>query len=189
MTQTKQLVRLALLASFGVLLMYTIAFPLPFFPEFLTYDPGDIPALIAAFAVGPWAGVMVQLIKNVITFLIGGSKAGLIGVFANFIAGGTIALVAGSVYITKKSRKMAIIGLFAGVTATTIVMAIVNYFWLLPLWGVPTNQILPMLTAAIIPFNFVKFSISSSVTFVLYKKVKSFIEVDTYKPASSNKNI
>ena len=54
---TKKLVRLAVLTAFGVLLMIFIAFPLPFFPEFMTYDPGDIPGLIAAFAFGPWAGL------------------------------------------------------------------------------------------------------------------------------------
>ncbi|MFZ5752631.1 MAG: ECF transporter S component [Bacillota bacterium] len=184
---TKQMVRLALLAGFGVLLMYAVAFPLPFFPEFLTYDPGDIPALIAAFAVGPWAGVLVQLLKNVITFLIGGSKAGIIGVTANFIAGGTMALVAGLVYSLKKTRGMAVIGLLAGVVTTTLVMGAVNYFWLLPLWGVPANQVLPMLTGAVLPFNAVKFSLSSVVTFALYKKVKSIIEVEKYDPVVENK--
>ncbi len=184
---TKRMVRLALLAGFGVLLMYAIAFPLPFFPEFLTYDPGDIPAIIAAFAVGPWAGVLVQFLKNVITFLIGGSKAGIIGVTANFIAGGTMALVAGLVYSLKKTRGMAVISLFAGVMITTLVMGLVNYFWLLPLWGIPANQVLPMLTGAVLPFNAVKFSLSSVVTFALYKKVKSIIEIEKYDPVAENK--
>lgn len=180
MFQTKKMVRLALLSALGVILFYFVAFPLPLFPEFLTYDAGDIPGIVAAFAVGPWAGVLVQFLKAFLGFLLGGSKAGWIGALANFLAGGTMVLIAGSIYQMKKTRTMAIISMLTGAAATSLVMGVVNYYWLLPLWNVPANQILPMLTVAIIPFNFVKFSLSSLVTFFLYKKVKNFIEVEEY---------
>jgi len=181
MNKTRLMVRLALLSAIGVLLFYVVSFPLPFFPEFLTYDAGDIPALVAAFAFGPVAGVIVQFLKAFIGFHIGGSKAGWIGALANFLAGGTMALVAGLIYAQKKTRIMATLSLFIGAVVTALVMGVLNYYWLLPLWGVPTNQVLPMLMAAIIPFNFTKFILSSIVTFFLYKKVKNFLEVEDYK--------
>lgn len=181
MYSTKLMARLALLSAVGILLFYFVAFPLPFFPEFLTYDAGDIPAMIAAFAVGPLAGVIVQFLKAFIGFLIGGSKAGWIGAMANFIAGGTMVFVAGIIYSLKKTKTMAVISLTAGSAATALVMGFVNYTWLLPLWGIPENQILPYLTGAIIPFNFVKCMMSSFVTFFLYKKVKNIIEVEEYE--------
>lgn len=181
MFNTKLMARLSLLSAVGVLLFYFIAFPLPFFPEFLTYDAGDIPALIAAFAVGPFAGVLVQFMKAFIGFLIGGSKAGWIGAMANFLAGGTMAFVAGYIYSMKKTKNMAAVSLIVGSAATAVVMGFVNYHWLLPLWGIPENQMMPYLTGAIVPFNFTKFIMSSFVTFFLYKKVKSVIEVEEYE--------
>lgn len=184
MNKTRLMVRLALLSAIGVLLFYVVSFPLPFFPEFLSYDAGDIPALVAAFAFGPVAGVIVQFLKAFIGFLIGGSKAGWIGALANFLAGGTMAFVAGIIYAQKKTRTMASLSLLIGSAVTALVMGAVNYYWLLPLWGIPSNQVLPMLMAAIIPFNFTKFILSSIVTFFLYKKVKNFLEVEDYKEVS-----
>jgi len=184
MNKTRLMVRLALLSAIGVLLFYVVSFPLPFFPEFLTYDAGDIPALVAAFAFGPVAGVIVQFLKAFIGFLIGGSKAGWIGALANFLAGGTMAFVAGIIYAQKKTKIMASFSLLIGSAVTALVMGVVNYYWLLPLWGIPSNQVLPMLMAAIIPFNFTKFVLSSIVTFFLYKKVKNYLEVEDYKEVS-----
>jgi riboflavin transporter FmnP len=178
MMTTKKLVRLAVLTAFGILLMYFIAFPLPLFPEFLTYDPGDIPGMIAAFAMGPWAGVLVQLMKCLLGYLIGASKAGWIGMAANFVAGGTIVLVAGLIYRYRKTKAMAVLSLFVGSLVSSIVMAIADYYVFFPLWGFPTNNALPLLVGVVIPFNMVKFGISSIVTFLVYKKVKSIFALE-----------
>lgn len=175
MTKTKQMVRLAMLVAIGIILFYLVSFPLPFFPEFLTYDAGDIPGMIAVFAMGPIAGLIVQFLKAFLGLLLGASKAGWIGATANFIAGGTMVLVSGLIYSIHKSRNMAILGLLLGCFVTAAVMGLVNYFWLFPLWGIPDSQLMPMLISATIPFNFVKFFISSIVTFFLYKKVKHFL--------------
>ncbi|MGI6224756.1 MAG: ECF transporter S component [Peptococcales bacterium] len=173
--KTKILARIGLLAAFGVILQY-LSFPLPFFPEYLRYDAAELPALIAAFAIGPWAGVAVDLGKNLLSLLIGNAPSGIIGITANFIAGATFAFVAGTIYVFNKTRKRAILAIATGVVATTTVMAISNYFWLLPLWGIPRNGILPLMTAAIIPFNLFKGSLTGLLTFMLYKKVKPFLE-------------
>ncbi|MDK2823500.1 MAG: riboflavin transporter [Clostridia bacterium] len=177
---TKIMARIALLSAFGLILQF-FAFPLPFFPEYLRYDAAEVPALIAAFAIGPWAGVLVDLGKNLLSFLIGNAPAGLIGITANFIAGASFAFVAGLIYSTHKTRKQAVVAIAIGVISTTVVMAIANYFWLLPLWGVPRNGILPLLTASIIPFNLFKGSLTGLFTFILYKKVKVFLEPEFTK--------
>lgn len=173
--KTKLLARIALLSAFGVILQF-LSFPVPFFPEYLRYDAAELPALIAAFAIGPWAGVLVDLGKNLLSLLIGNAPSGIIGITANFIAGATFAFVAGFIYALNKSRKRAILAISLGVVATTVVMALSNYFWLLPLWGIPRNGILPLLTASIIPFNLFKGSMTGLITFVLYKKVRGFLE-------------
>lgn len=178
--RTKILARLALLSAFGVILQF-ISFPLPFFPEYLRYDAAELPALIAAFAIGPWAGVLVDLGKNILSLLIGNAPSGIIGLTANFIAGATFALVAGFIYGSKKTRQRAVLAISLGVVATTTVMAIANYNWLLPLWGIPKNGILPIMTAAIVPFNLFKGSLTGLFTFMLYKKVRHFLEPEIVK--------
>ncbi|PKM88129.1 MAG: ECF transporter S component [Firmicutes bacterium HGW-Firmicutes-12] len=175
MFQVRQMVRIAMLSAIGIILFYFISFPLPLFPEFLTYDAGDIPAMVATFVMGPWAAVLIQFIKAFLGLLLGASKAGWIGATANFLAGGTMVLVSGLLYSRWKTRTMAIVSMVVGSAATAIVMGAVNYYWLFPIWGIPQNQLMPMLISATIPFNFVKFIISSFVTYLLYKKVKHLL--------------
>jgi len=184
---TKKLVRLAVLTAFGVLLMVFIAFPLPLFPEFLTYDPGDIPGIIAAFAFGPWAGLLVQFMKCVLAYLIGASKAGIIGMAANFAAGAPMVLVAGLIYHYRKTKKRAVLSMVVGSIAASLVMAVANYYVFFPLWGFPTNDALPLIVGVVIPFNLVKFLMSSAVTFLVYKRVRSIFEVPHLKSAKAYK--
>jgi riboflavin transporter FmnP len=184
MTTTKKLVRISLLAAFGVLLMATIAFPLPLFPNYLTYDPGDVPALIAAFAMGPWTGVMVQLVKGIVAFLIGASKAGPLGMTANFIAGGTMVLVAGLIYQYRKTKLTSVLAAVIGCVVTSLVMIPVNYFWLCPAYGYPPSSF--MATSLIIGlFNLVKFVFCFLLTYPIYKKVRAFLEEDDMKSAAA----
>lgn len=178
---TQKIVRVALLSVIGFLIMFTIEFPLPFFPPYLKYDPSEIPALIAAFVWGPWTGVLVEFIKTMLFFISGKSTAGIIGVTAAFLAGGTFVLVAGSIYERIRTKKGAVVSLFFASIATTIVMAIANYFVLLPLWGISPKDVLPLLTTAIIPFNLVKALLSSVATFVIYKKVHYWMDVPMTK--------
>ncbi|SMB93455.1 Riboflavin transporter FmnP [Desulfonispora thiosulfatigenes DSM 11270] len=172
---TKILTRIGLLAAFGLVLQI-FSFPLPFFPEFLRYDAAELPALIAAFALGPWYGVLVDFLKNILSLFVGMAPAGIIGITANFIAGATFSLVAGTIYFTKKTKARAFIGIVLGVVLTTIVMVVANYFWLLPLWGIPKSGVLELLAISIIPFNIIKGLMTGTLTFVLYKKVKSIFE-------------
>jgi len=172
MSRLKTLVVTALLGGASFYLMFAIEFPLPLLPNYLKYDPGDVPALLGAFALGPWAGLAIELIKNVLFFLSGKSSAGLIGVSANFLAGATLVLTAGIFYRWRHDLWGALAGLSAGTVVTTGVMTMANYYVFLPLWGVPRHQLLPLLTAAIIPFNLAKGVLSSLVTVVLYRRVE-----------------
>jgi len=76
-----------------------------------------------------------------------------------------------------KTRVTAAAALIAGSAAMTIVMGFANLYIFLPLWGVPADKAGPMLTAAIIPFNLVKALLSSAATFLLYKRVRTLLEV------------
>ncbi|MDD2481924.1 MAG: ECF transporter S component, partial [Lutispora sp.] len=85
--------KLQLITKIGILsalafLLYLVEFPLPFFPPFLQIDLGDLPAIIGAFALGPWVGVIIQLIKNIL-HVIARSQTGGIGGLVNFLTGST----------------------------------------------------------------------------------------------------
>ena len=62
---TRVLTGTAMLAAVATVLMY-MEFPIPIMPAFIKLDVSELPALIAGFAYGPVAGIVVCLIKNLI---------------------------------------------------------------------------------------------------------------------------
>lgn len=69
----KRLVLLAMFTAIAAVLITLVHFPL--FPSaaFLQYDPADVPILIAAFAFGPVAGLIVTVLASFIqAFFLGG---------------------------------------------------------------------------------------------------------------------
>ncbi|HHU32227.1 MAG: ECF transporter S component [Zhaonellaceae bacterium] len=184
---TKKLVNISLLSVLGFLLMFTIEFPLPFLPPFLKYDPSEVPALIAAFAWGPWTGVLVEFIKTFLFFMSGKATSGLVGATAAFLAGGSFVFVGGLIYEKVHTKTGAVISLIAGSIAMTVVMTFANYFVLLPLWGISQAEILPLVVSAVIPFNLAKAIISSVATFVVYKRVHYWLEKQIFVKSSKVK--
>jgi len=170
MTSTQKIVRIALLSALSFVLMFFVHFPLPGFPTYLKYDPSEIPALIGTFSLGPMAGVVIQIVKNLLFLLSGRSEAGLVGVAANFTAGGSMVLVAGLVYQWRRTRGGAILALITASLITPIVMALANYHFFFPVYGIPKEAAAPLITSVVVPFNLIKTGMSSLGTFVLYKK-------------------
>ena len=183
-----KMVKISFLAAVAVVLM-TIDFPLPIFPAFLKIDLSDVPAIVGAFTLGPLSGVIVEFIKVFLYALIKGTSTAMVGEVANFLVGGSLVLVTGLIYQKGKTRKSAIIGLFAGSITMTIVAAIANYYFMLPAYvkfmGMTMEQIVSMGTVVnssivdpftlvllgITPFNLFKCLLVSVVTMVLFNKV------------------
>ena len=63
--RTAAIVKTGLLSAAATVLMF-IEFPLPVFPAFLQLDLSEVPALLGSFALGPMAGILVELIKNLL---------------------------------------------------------------------------------------------------------------------------
>ena len=94
----KMFVGIGMFGSIAFILML-LNFPLPPFPSFLNVDLSDVPALLAAIIFGPVAGILVELVKNVLDFVITGSETGIpIGHIANFVAGVTFVLTTYYIY-------------------------------------------------------------------------------------------
>lgn len=174
---TQYLIRVGVLSAlaFGLML---IEMPLLPSATYLKYDPSELAALVGGFALGPAAGVVIELIKNLLYLLLSG-KATLVGEAANFLTGAVMVGVAAAIYWRRKTRLVAGLSLAAGSLAATAVMAVANYYVFLPLWNVPQEAIPSVLTGAVIPFNLLKAGLSSAITFLAYKRVRGYLTLET----------
>ncbi|MBR1658709.1 MAG: ECF transporter S component, partial [Oscillospiraceae bacterium] len=64
-SKTAYFVKVAMLGVLAYVVMF-LELALPFFPSFLKLDLSDLIPLIGALALGPAAGVLVELLKNLL---------------------------------------------------------------------------------------------------------------------------
>ena len=190
---TKVMVKVSVLAVISFILMF-FEFPLVWLaPTFIKLDISDLPALIGAFALGPMAGVIIELLKNILNLLIDGTTTGGVGELANFVVGAAYVYTAGAIYFRKKNFNHAIVGLFLGTIVMTIIMAVANYYIMFPfyakLFGMPLDTLIEMGTAinsrivdmksmilyTVVPFNLLKGIVISALTILIYKKVSPIL--------------
>ena len=187
---THAIVKIAILGAvaFGIML---IQFPIPIFPAFLKIDLSDVVALVGGFAIGPVSGVVVQLIKVLLHFIIRTSTGG-VGELANFIIGASFVFPAAFIYHMKKDKKHALVGLIVGTITMTIAGALANIYILIPFYAniFPIEAIINMGTVinenitdvnslvlyGITPFNIFKEIIISLVTMLIYKKISPILK-------------
>lgn len=180
------IVKIALLSALSfILAIEPFRWTLPIFPVFLSLDVADLPAIIGLVTMGWVPALWIAAIKNVLDALITGPTAFGLGQMANFIFGATYILTIHLIY----RRKQNVISLAFGVAAATVVTAIVaavfNYFVLIPVYAaimIPMEVILNMayqvnpaidslfglVMLSIIPFNLLKFGLSSIVGVIMY---------------------
>jgi len=183
-----KLIKISLLGAMAfILMMFEVQ--LPIFPQFLKLELSDVPALIGAFALGPAAGVGIELLKNILFGVIKGSTSMWVGELANFLVGSILVFTAGIFYKKHKNRAGALIGLAAGTVLMVVLASILNYFVLIPFyakllgktvediinWSAAANHYIVDLKAlilmGIVPFNILKAVVEASVTMLLYKKI------------------
>ena len=186
-----RLVKISLLVAMAFVLML-FEVPIPGFPPFLKLDFSDLPAIIGGFALGPVAGVLIEGGKVILNLVFHGSYTGGVGEVANFLIGGSFVFVAAYVYHKNKTKKNAIIGLVLGTIAMTVVGAVFNYYILIPLYATimggmgnvigfaaegnsSIGSIAGIIVLGITPFNIIKGTIVSLITFVSYKRISPLI--------------
>ncbi|MEG1551069.1 MAG: ECF transporter S component [Oscillospiraceae bacterium] len=179
----------AILAAVATVLMF-FSFNVPLMPSFIKLDFSELPALIAAFALGPVSGVMVCLVKNLVNLFFT-TTAG-VGELSNFILGCVFVLPAGLIYKYKKTRLGAFIDSFVGAITMAVFSIFSNYYVVYPVYTnfMPMEAIikaysifLPSVTnlwqALIIfnmPFTFIKGMLSVIITFFIYKHISPIIK-------------
>jgi riboflavin transporter FmnP len=175
-----------------VLMLFEI--PLWFAPFFYELDFSEVPVLIGAFALGPVAGIIIELVKVLLNLVINGTDTVGIGELANFMIGCSMVVPAALIYQKKKSRKSAIIGLLTGTAIMTAIGSVLNAFVLLPVYayfyGAPLDSLIQMGTEvnpgiqnlstfvlfAVVPFNLFKGTVVSIITILLYKRLSIIIK-------------
>lgn len=190
--KVKYITRIAILAAVSSILMY-IEFPLPFLPPFLKIDLSDFPALIAAFSMGPLAGIAIELIKNLVHLPF--SSTLFVGELANFIVGASFVGSAGLIYRYRKTKVGATIAMIIAIVIMSFIAILVNLYILLPLYAkafhMDINAVVKMSQVAnfrivdlktliiwgITPFNVIKGIIISLITLFSYKKLSAFFHI------------
>ncbi|WP_162194818.1 ECF transporter S component [Staphylococcus epidermidis] len=179
MQQNKRLITISMLSAVAFVLTF-IKFPLPFIPPYLTLDFSDVPTLLATFLLSPIAGIIVALIKNILNFLF--NIGDPVGPVANFLAGVSFFLSSYYVYRKRKNNRSLIYGLITGTIVMTIVLSILNYFVLLPLYGMifnlgdVLNNVKIVIVSGVIPFNLIKGIIISIIFVLLFRRLRHIIK-------------
>ena len=125
-SRTRYIAVVGMLSAIAYVLMF-LEFPLPMLiPDFVKMDFSDLPALIAAFSLGPVAGVLVALVKNLLHLF--NTHSGGVGELANFMLCASFVWTAGMIYKYKKNRKTAIIAAFVSAVVMALISVPTNYF-------------------------------------------------------------
>lgn len=187
--KVRTIAQIGMLGAIAVVLML-FEIPLPFAPAFYEIDFSEVPVLVGCFAMGPVAGVLIELIKILLNLAINGTITAGVGEFANFLIGCSFIIPAGIIYRKNHTRKGAIIGMAVGTAIMTILGCFLNAYLLLPTYAkafeMPMDALIGMGSAinanitdlftfvafSVAPFNLLKGVLVSLIVFFIYKKIR-----------------
>lgn len=173
-----------------------IAAILFYFPEipvigFYKLDFSTLPALLGGFALGPWAGLTIVLIKDLAGML--HSSSAFVGELADFLCSGGFVLIASAWYRRKKAFRGALAGMAVGTVSMALIGALANYYIMIPFYinqmAFPEEAILGMFSGILpavdslfklvllvtAPFNLLKGIVLSVLTMLLYKRLSGLL--------------
>ncbi len=183
----------------AVLMIFEIPVPFLGIPDIYKFEIGDLPAVICGFAYGPVAGVLVELLKILIKILFKSTSTAFVGEIANFAVGSAYVLPAVIVYWIKKTKKNAIMSVIIGAICMIITGALLNAYFLLPVFakmfhmeleaivgmGSAVNPWISSLPTfilfATVPINLLKSAVVSILVILLYKPLRPVIKGKTNK--------
>ena len=110
--------------------------PLPFIaPSVYGLDLSEVPILVGTFALGPIAGVVMELVKILVKLVLKPTSTGFVGEFANLMIGCSLILPAGIIYRFHKTKKSAVLGMAAGAIMMAVVGVVINVYILIPFYS------------------------------------------------------
>ena len=191
---TRKIVMTAMFAAIASVLMF-LNFNVPFMPSFIKFDFSELPALLAAYSLGPVSGVLVCLVKNAVN--LPSTITGGVGELSNFLLGCAVVLPAGLIYRWKKTRRAALLGAVIGTLSMATIGIFTNYFVVYPIYMkiMPIETIVRMYQAIFpgvdgllscllifnFPFTLLKGAVNAAISFLVYKRISPFIKGDKTK--------
>lgn len=195
--QTKKITTIGILGALGAVLMVFAQIPYPPVP-FLKIEFSDVVVLIAFMLYGWRSAAFVGLLKAVVNTLVMGPVGPIaIGQISAFIA--SMSYV-GGMYLAVRFNLInkRIIAGFITLALVVFVMVVINYFFVTPIyfgewtylgvreWLGPSSFGLSgefgyFLTILVvyIPFNLIKGLAVISVFFLVFKAIRTYLEIDT----------
>lgn len=164
--------RIAMYALFVALSMAVSFVEFPIVPgiEWLKYDPSGIVSLVAGFAYGPAAAVIVSVL-GFLPHLFTNPWGTLMAVLVAL----ALSVPAALIYRRNKTRKGAVIGIIVG-AIVALAVAIVGNIIVTPFYAhMTTAQVVALIVPALLPFNALKFTIHGVVTFLIYKPISNLL--------------
>ena len=137
---------------------------------------------------------MTEFIKILLKLIMKSTSPAFVGELANFSVGCTLILPAGIIYLSRKTKRMALIACVTGTLCMTLFGSAFNAVYLLPkfaqLFGMPLEAIVgmgtkinPSITSvetmalfAVAPLNLLKGSIDTVLTMLLYKRLSPILK-------------
>ncbi len=193
-SKVRTMTQIAMLGAVATVLML-FEFPLPFLaPSFYELDFSEVPVLIGAFCMGPLAGMLIELLKILLNFVLNGTITAGVGELANFLMGCAFVVPAGIIYRKHKTKKQAVVGMIVGTLCMVAASAVLNAYFLLPAYGkafdMPIDafvgmgsKIIPAIQDlftfslfCVVPFNLIKGIVVSLLTLVLYKHISRLLK-------------
>jgi|GEM_PF-184202 len=151
----------------------------------------EVPILVGTFALGPIAGVVMEIVKILVKLVLKPTSTGFVGEFANLMIGCSLILPAGIIYRFHKTKKSAVLGMAAGAVMMAVVGVVINVYILIPFYSnlMPLDTIIQagaainpaisnVWTFALIcvgPFNIIKGITVSLITSLVYKRISVII--------------
>lgn len=183
-TKTKRLVGIALMGAIAFVISM-IEFPIFPTTPFLKIDFSDIPIFFGMYVFGPAAGIMIAFIRSLLSYISGGGDAGFpIGSTASFVASVSVTL---PIYYFTVNKVMTLRRkILAGTVATillTLMLGVLNYFFVLPAYltvmgfdiRTITGSMMNYILYFLVPFNFIKGAIVTTIVFVMYERMKPWL--------------
>jgi riboflavin transporter FmnP len=169
--KANKIVYLGLLSAMSFILMATFSVPILLQAPYLRFEPSEILAVLAAILYGPFAGIIVAGIKDLL-YLIFRAKS-IFGPVADFIALGIFSSVIGIIYGKIPSRKGFLLACSLASILRVLLMIPVNIIILRMQFGMAVPEVMAIMLPAIIPFNIIKSGINSLGAYVIVEALKS----------------
>ena len=214
MKKKKAILIVTKIAIFSALstVLYFLKFPLPPFPSFLKIQFSNLPAVIGGFILGPWYGVLIVLIRTLITLPFTSSMG--VGELADLLIGGSVVFFSSFVYRLDKTKKGGMFSLGVSIVTWLIMAIITNVYINVPFYmeafkmtdeafvsilnQVPWAHLFGEITvdtymkvyilSCVIPFNLLLSLVVSIVTLIVYKKISNIFHKLDDRLASQEEN-